>query len=133
MTNAPGGGSLVTITDPEGYLFNVVFGQEPTNVEVSHPDKVVLNYTGEKSRRREFNRFEPGPAAVHKVCKKPISDFSSLIPHSDIKTDTNLILSLVISGIRPRNSTTSSTSTPPTSTFYPPTSSTSRTKAKGSS
>jgi hypothetical protein len=73
MTNAPGGGSLVTITDPEGYLFNVVFGQEPTNVEVSHPDKLVLNYTGEKSRRREFNRFEPGPAAVHKVSNKLIS------------------------------------------------------------
>lgn len=69
MANAPGRGLLVTITDPEGYPFNVVFGQEPTNLEVSHPDKVVLNYPGEKSRRREFNRFEPGPAAVHKVSR----------------------------------------------------------------
>jgi hypothetical protein len=73
MPNAPGGGSLVTITDPEGYLFNVVFGQEPTNVEVFHPDKLVINYTDEKSRRREFNRFEPGPAAVHKVRGRLIS------------------------------------------------------------
>lgn len=70
MTNAPGGGSLVTITDPEGYPLNVIFGQEPTNVDVSHPDKLVLNFTGEKPRRREFNRFEPGPAAVHKVSRR---------------------------------------------------------------
>ncbi|KAJ5292333.1 uncharacterized protein N7443_008286 [Penicillium atrosanguineum] len=67
LSEAPGGGSLVTITDPEGFPFNVVFDQKPTNVEVSHPEKVVLNYTGEKIRRREFNRFEPGPAAVHKL------------------------------------------------------------------
>ena len=57
----------MTITDPEGFPFNVLYGQKPANVEVSHPEKIVLNYTSEKARRREFNRFEPGPAAVHKV------------------------------------------------------------------
>ncbi|KAJ5918025.1 Glyoxalase/Bleomycin resistance protein/Dihydroxybiphenyl dioxygenase [Penicillium verhagenii] len=67
LSHAPGGGSLVTITDPEGFPVNVIFGQEPTNVEVAHPEKLILNYPGEKPRRREFNRFEPGPAAVHKL------------------------------------------------------------------
>ncbi|KAJ5623563.1 Glyoxalase/Bleomycin resistance protein/Dihydroxybiphenyl dioxygenase [Penicillium lividum] len=64
MSYAPGGGYLVTMTDPEGFPANVVLGQEPINIEVSHPEKRILNYTGEKQRRREFNRFEPGPAAV---------------------------------------------------------------------
>lgn len=53
MANAPGEGSLVTITDPEGYPLNVIFGQEPTNANVSHPDKLVVNFTGEKPRRRD--------------------------------------------------------------------------------
>jgi len=67
LSEAPGGGCLVTLIDPEGFPVNVVFGQEPTNIEVSHPEKLTQNYPGEKPRRRKFNRFEPGPAAVHKV------------------------------------------------------------------
>ncbi|KAJ5998364.1 Glyoxalase/Bleomycin resistance protein/Dihydroxybiphenyl dioxygenase [Penicillium sp. IBT 35674x] len=67
LSQAPGGGYLVTLTDPEGFPVNVVFGQEPTNIEVSHPERLTLNFPGEKPRRREFNRFEPGPAAVHKL------------------------------------------------------------------
>ncbi|KAJ5606573.1 Glyoxalase/Bleomycin resistance protein/Dihydroxybiphenyl dioxygenase [Penicillium lagena] len=67
LSDAPGGGSLVTITDPEGFPCNIIFGQKPTDTQVSHQEKIVLNYAGEKSRRREFNRFEHGPAAVHKL------------------------------------------------------------------
>ena len=65
---------MVTIIDPDGFPFNIVFGQEPTNVEEVHPNKIVLNYTDEKPRRREFNRFEPGPAAVNKVWSYHFSD-----------------------------------------------------------
>ncbi|KAJ5365230.1 Glyoxalase/Bleomycin resistance protein/Dihydroxybiphenyl dioxygenase [Penicillium concentricum] len=67
LSDAPGGGFLVTITDPEGFPFNVAFGQKPIDAGVKHPEQVVLNYTGDKARRREFNRFEPGPAGVHKL------------------------------------------------------------------
>ncbi|KAJ5733558.1 Glyoxalase/Bleomycin resistance protein/Dihydroxybiphenyl dioxygenase [Penicillium malachiteum] len=67
LKNAPGGGSLVTIADPEGFPINIIFGQEPVSAEVSHPEVVTLNYPGEKPRQREFLRFEPGPAAVHKL------------------------------------------------------------------
>ena len=57
----------MTVTDSDGFPLNVVFNQKSKNVESSDPEKVVLSYTGEKRRRREFNRFESGPAAAHKV------------------------------------------------------------------
>lgn len=58
---------MVTVTDPEGFPINVVIGSETLTGEVLHPEKIVLNYVGDKPRRREYNRFQPGPAAVHKV------------------------------------------------------------------
>ena len=57
----------MTITDPEGFPFNVVYGQTTPATETKYPEHIILNYTGEKSRQRKFNRFETGPAAVHKV------------------------------------------------------------------
>lgn len=65
--DAPGGGSLVTVTDPEGFPFNLIYGQQPVESKEPHPDKLTFNYTDEKPRVRKFNRFRPGPAAVHKV------------------------------------------------------------------
>ena len=66
MTNAPGGGKLLKITDPEGFPFNIIWGQQ--SVEATKvPEKLPLNYEVEKERVRKFQRFQPGPAAVHKV------------------------------------------------------------------
>ncbi|KAE8405431.1 Glyoxalase/Bleomycin resistance protein/Dihydroxybiphenyl dioxygenase [Aspergillus pseudonomiae] len=67
LGDAPGGGSIVTITDPEGFPFNVVYGQTTPATETKYPEHIILNYTDEKSRQRKFNRFETGPAAVHKL------------------------------------------------------------------
>lgn len=67
LRSAPGGGSLVTITDPEGFPCNVIFGQEPVDTGEEHYEKITLNYPDEKARVRMFNRFQPGPAAVYKV------------------------------------------------------------------
>jgi hypothetical protein len=60
---------MVTITDPEGFPFNVICGQEPRPMEpsASLSERLTFNYPDEKQRVRRFNRFEPGPAAVHKV------------------------------------------------------------------
>jgi hypothetical protein len=66
MTGAPGGGKLLTITDPEGYSFNIVWGQQPAQAKTA-PEKLPLNYEVEKERVRKFQRFQPGPAAVYKV------------------------------------------------------------------
>jgi hypothetical protein len=66
LTDAPGGGSRVTIFDPEGFPVNLVFGQERAETG-KLPEKLVYNWEQEKPREGAFQRFFPGPAAVHKV------------------------------------------------------------------
>lgn len=58
---------MVTLTDPEGFPMNLIFGQTPASAG-PYPDILEVNYEIEKPRVRRFQRFEPGPAAVHKVC-----------------------------------------------------------------
>ncbi|KAK3673478.1 hypothetical protein LTR78_006712 [Recurvomyces mirabilis] len=66
LDDAPGGGHMLTLTDPEGFMVNLLYGQEaaPTG---DFPEKVIVNDEVEKPRVRKFNRFTPGPAAVHKL------------------------------------------------------------------
>ncbi|KAH8689430.1 Glyoxalase/Bleomycin resistance protein/Dihydroxybiphenyl dioxygenase [Talaromyces proteolyticus] len=66
MTDAPGGGHIITLTDPEGFPISLFYGQKPAETG-DYPKKIVLNYEVEKPRARMFNRFSPGPAAVHKL------------------------------------------------------------------
>ena len=58
---------MVSLTDPEGFLINLLFGQSLAS-KSDFPEKVTINYENEKQRIRQFQRFQPGPAAVHKVC-----------------------------------------------------------------
>ncbi|CAK4030600.1 Hypothetical predicted protein [Lecanosticta acicola] len=66
MTDAPGGGSFLTLHDPEGFPVNLMYGQLPAEPG-QLPETVILNSESEKPRVRKFNRFTPGPAAVHKL------------------------------------------------------------------
>ncbi|KAI1826563.1 trihydroxytoluene oxygenase [Xylaria intraflava] len=67
IDNAPGGGSLVTVYDPEGFPVNLVYGQvERETLPEEQPGKLTYNFENEKPRVREFLRFKPGPAGVHK-------------------------------------------------------------------
>ncbi|PVH96300.1 Glyoxalase/Bleomycin resistance protein/Dihydroxybiphenyl dioxygenase [Periconia macrospinosa] len=66
LEDAPGGGSMVTLLDPEGFPVNLVHGQTPVKPG-SQMNKLVMNYEMEKPRVREFLRFQEGPAAVHKL------------------------------------------------------------------
>jgi hypothetical protein len=66
LSDAPGGGSMVTLTDPEGFPVNLIFGQQKAE-RGEYPEKLTVNYEEEKPRIRRFQRFQPGPAAVHKV------------------------------------------------------------------
>ena len=76
LTDAPGGGYMVQLTDPEGFPINLIFGQTPATTG-NFPHKMIVNYENEKPRIRRFQRFNPGPAAVHKVCHiKPLSTIS---------------------------------------------------------
>ncbi|TKA59176.1 hypothetical protein B0A49_12194 [Cryomyces minteri] len=65
LSDSPGGGSIVSLTDPEGFPVNVMYGQTPAEVG-KPPEKLILNFEAEKPCLRTFQRFEPGPAAVHK-------------------------------------------------------------------
>ena len=66
MADAPGGGFIVTLTDPEGVSMNLIYGQTPKEASEER-EKLIFNYEREKPRVRKFLRFEEGPAAIHKV------------------------------------------------------------------
>ncbi|PKX90214.1 putative MFS transporter [Aspergillus novofumigatus IBT 16806] len=66
LKDAPGGGFMVTVKDPEGFPINLVYGQSPA-APGEYPPKLVVNYESDKPRVRHFQRFVPGPAAVHKL------------------------------------------------------------------
>ncbi|KKP04942.1 hypothetical protein THAR02_02963 [Trichoderma harzianum] len=66
LDDAPGGGSLVTALDPEGLPINLIHGQEPAKVG-KMPERLIVNFEAEKPRMRKFQRFDEGPAAVHKL------------------------------------------------------------------
>lgn len=70
LKDAPGGGYQVTLTDPEGFPLNLMYGQTPVE-RGKVPENLVLNFETEKPRLRSFQRFQPGPAAVHKVGSFP--------------------------------------------------------------
>ena len=57
---------MVTVTDPDGFPINLIWGQKPATAEQA-PEILPVNYGVEKARVREFQRFNAGPAAVHKV------------------------------------------------------------------
>ncbi|KAJ5352470.1 hypothetical protein N7452_001444, partial [Penicillium brevicompactum] len=80
VENAPGGGYLLTLTDPEGFPMNLIYGQTPASAG-PYPEILEINYEVEKPRVRRFQRFQPGPAAVHKLGHYGVctTNFESLV------------------------------------------------------
>ena len=66
MKEAPGGGFIVTLIDAEGFPMNLTYGQS-TAQPGNRPEKLFVNDEFDKPRVRKFLRYQPGPAAVHKV------------------------------------------------------------------
>ncbi|KAK4503184.1 hypothetical protein PRZ48_006612 [Zasmidium cellare] len=66
MDYAPGGGSIVTITDPEGFPLSLVYGQEGREPD-EMPPEIIMNDEVRKPRQRKFQRFTTGPAAVFRL------------------------------------------------------------------
>lgn len=64
--DAPGGGEIVSLTDPAGHSVHLVYGQEEKLEEPLGLEKLVVNYEDEKPRVGKFQRFEPGPAPVYR-------------------------------------------------------------------
>jgi hypothetical protein len=71
MVDAPGGGHLVTVEDPEGFPVNFIWGQaelsEARLQKIEKPKNLVINNEYEKTRKKAFQRFSTGPAEVFKV------------------------------------------------------------------
>lgn len=73
--NGPGGGSIVTITDPNGQNVSFVHGQTlqdktpDEKIDCREPDnpKIAINTALEKTRRGKFQRFKQGPSPIHKL------------------------------------------------------------------
>lgn len=65
-TGAPGGGFMVTLHDPEGFPIHLLHSQTPRTPGPS-PEILETNYETHKPRLGKFQRFKPGPAAVHKL------------------------------------------------------------------
>ncbi|KAL3713723.1 hypothetical protein TMatcc_002428, partial [Talaromyces marneffei ATCC 18224] len=78
MKDAPGGGYILTFSDPENIPVNLIFGQSPMEPQ-EYPEKLIINHENEKPRALKFQRFDPGPAAVHKLghfglCVQPFQE-----------------------------------------------------------
>lgn len=71
LDDAPGGGYIVTLHDPAGFPVNLLHGQEVASAD-EPPIPLTFNFEKDKQRKRQFQRFKAGPAAVHKV--SPSSD-----------------------------------------------------------
>ncbi|KAH8702211.1 glyoxalase family protein [Talaromyces proteolyticus] len=72
VTGRPGGGKMASVTDPNGYIIEVIYGQEdrpiPTKA-ISNVHDGLPNTNGaiEKKRKGIFNRLNEGPAMIHKL------------------------------------------------------------------
>ena len=62
----PGGGSAVTLQDPNGQAVKLIHGQEEV-VASDRPSKIQTNTPLEKNREGSFHRFQPGTSKVYKV------------------------------------------------------------------
>ncbi|KAF9768974.1 hypothetical protein IL306_013675 [Fusarium sp. DS 682] len=64
--DAPGGGEIVTLRDPVGHEVHLVFGQQRRVPDHPNFEKLTVNYEDEKPRKGRFQRFNTGPAPVHR-------------------------------------------------------------------
>lgn len=75
-SSAPGGGKIVRLTDPDGFLIEVIVGQENESVEDSIVDQ-PRNTVANRPRVRAAVRLEAGPSHVRRIghCVLNVSDF----------------------------------------------------------
>lgn len=93
LNDAPGGGFLVTAFDAEEQPINFIFGQELRKQITELPEPLIVNFETRKPRIRKFQRFQPGPAGVHKV-----SDSCSLRQLPRLMFLTKMLSSLATMG-----------------------------------
>jgi len=76
--NAPGGGYVVRLTDPDGFLIEAVWGQDSLpDVERVIPYPDAWNYAGENRRVSHLRRVKQGASHVRRLghCALSVSNF----------------------------------------------------------
>lgn len=76
--DAPGGGYVVRLTDPDGFLIEAVWGQEmPTSVERTVPFPDPWNHSGLHPRVGSFRRVKQGASHVMRLghCALSVTNF----------------------------------------------------------
>lgn len=66
LFEGPGGGDMVTLTDPVGHKLHLIHGQTKRQLDEMGLKKLTVNYEDEKPRKGKFQRFTPGPAPVYR-------------------------------------------------------------------
>lgn len=74
--DAPGGGHVVTLADPDGHPVEVIFGQQ-ASAPAALADREPWNTAAAKGRVRQTKRVTPGPARVVRLghCVLNVSNF----------------------------------------------------------
>jgi catechol 2,3-dioxygenase-like lactoylglutathione lyase family enzyme len=74
--DTPGGGKVVRLTDPDGFLVEIVAGQAEASSDASEPE-TPRNSWQDRPRLRETVRLEKGPSHVQRLghCVLGVTDF----------------------------------------------------------
>ena len=93
-SDAPGGGKIVTIEDPNGLNIGFVYGQKLREKDGPVPPlektEPISNTAVEKLRKGTFRRFKQGPSPVHKL-----GHYGFIVPGSKFESTLSWYTSLV--------------------------------------
>lgn len=94
-SEAPGGGKVVTVTDPNGFTVGFVHGQKLRESDAVHghlelEHDPLFNTIDNKPRRGVFRRFKQGPSPVHKL-----GHYGFVVPASKFESTLSWYLSLI--------------------------------------
>ncbi len=93
-SDAPGGGKIVTVEDPNGYPVGFVYGQKLRENDGHAPPlektEPVSNTALEKRRKGAFRRFKAGASPVHKL-----GHYGYIVPASKFESTLSFYRSLI--------------------------------------
>ncbi|ETI25132.1 hypothetical protein G647_04504 [Cladophialophora carrionii CBS 160.54] len=93
-SEAPGGGKVVTLEDPNGFPVGFIFGQKLRESDGPAPplEKTdpIPNLALEKPRKGTFRRFKTGPSAIHKL-----GHYGFIVPASKFESTLSFYKSLI--------------------------------------
>jgi catechol 2,3-dioxygenase-like lactoylglutathione lyase family enzyme len=93
-SDAPGGGRVVTLQDPNGFRVGFVYGQTLRDCDDSasllEKGEPVANTALEKPRKGPFRRFKTGPSPIHKL-----GHYGFMVPGSKFESTLSFYTDLI--------------------------------------